>query len=415
MSTNRPAPIRTDGSNEFAYFTMRVRMPNVLQEVIETNPDYPQLVRQELEYLSYELQTSAEIPMLDLFPTPPIDFYEWAIAYNNRLSPDNPLLRPHWLETDWFFAETFFYRHIIQITRWWETRRDPFFYSKEKELRSQTLWDLLDAALALEGGVIDRLPTLLKYALWGNRIDLSYAAAAKQGVEANDEDIVVNDSEAAVEAMIAAQLMYFPSSDRGIAHIIADNAGTELAMDLVLADALLTGTSDVVVLHLKMHPTFVSDAIPADVLRFIGMLENGDHGEQAELLGTRLRVAFEEQRLRLAPHLFWNSSNYLWDMPRGLRRVFETGQFVVLKGDANYRRAVGDTEWPAKSTFGEVLEYFPVPLIALRTLKSNALAGIPGEVQALRDNDGPSWRIDGRAGVIQLHKPETRPQPTNDF
>ena len=44
--------------------------------------------------------------------------------------------------------------------------------------------------------------------------------------------------------------------------------------------------------------------------------------------------------------LFWNSGRFLWDMPPDLRRAFEGARLVVIKGDANHRRALGDGVWP---------------------------------------------------------------------
>lgn len=43
---------------------------------------------------------------------------------------------------------------------------------------------------------------------------------------------------------------------------------------------------------------------------------------------------------------------------------------VFLKGDANYRRLIGDRLWSTDTPFLDVAGYFPARLCALRTLKA---------------------------------------------
>ena len=117
MAGSRPAPIRTDTSNAFAHNTIRVRIPNIIREVQTLNPDYPAPIQHALDRLRESMQTDEPIPMIDL-PAP--DYDDWAAIY-----------APHrgetWQATEWFFAEIYFYRLLIQAVRWWETERDPFF------------------------------------------------------------------------------------------------------------------------------------------------------------------------------------------------------------------------------------------------------------------------------------------------
>ncbi|MCZ7669259.1 MAG: damage-control phosphatase ARMT1 family protein [Chloroflexi bacterium] len=67
--------------------------------------------------------------------------------------------------------------------------------------------------------------------------------------------------------------------------LIADNAGFELAADLCLVDYLLKSETAVTVhLHLKAHPTFVSDALIKDVEATITFLA-GDEDADMRLVG----------------------------------------------------------------------------------------------------------------------------------
>jgi hypothetical protein len=67
-------------------------------------------------------------------------------------------------------------------------------------------------------------------------------------------------------------------------------------------------------------------------------------------------------------------------MPQRLRDEFSgkstadhnsgSSAMVFVKGDANYRRLLGDRTWPLDTPFSDVVSYFPVPVCALRTLKA---------------------------------------------
>ncbi len=377
----RPAPTRTDSSNAFAHHSMKVRVPDIIEEVQRLNPDYSPEVHAALARLSQSIRDDDPIAMIDL-PAP--DYAEWTALYAQHTGST-------WLNSEWFFAEFFFYRHLIQAVRWWETGRDPFAPKKAEEVESAALWDFLRLALDTPGSTpADKLLTLLQYALWGNRIDLSYAASREHGSTVGSEDLLVNDSEQAV-----AQLL----SGSGPVHLVADNAGTELAADLALIAALLELGIERVILHLKLHPIFVSDATVHDLLHFLDLLET--HGSETRRLGESLRKALTDGRLRLAPDLYWNMGRFLWDLPPHLLKTFEGARLVILKGDANYRRAVGDAIWLPHTPFAEAVSYFQFPLLALRTTKSDPVVGLPEGLSERLDQIDANWHLNGRRGLIQ--------------
>ena len=190
-----------------------------------------------------------------------------------------------------------------------------------------------------------------------------------------------------------------------VAKVLADNAGTELTMDLALIDFALAHVTERAVLHVKVHPTFVSDATPDDVLSFLGL--KGDRcfeprSTPAVAFVERLRAATQSGRLEVASHPYWNGPLSLFELPGELAAPFHRARLVVLKGDANYRRAVNDAVWPPETPFREVLGYFPAPLLALRTLKSDPIVGVaPGRADELERSD-PTWRVNGKRGVASL-------------
>jgi hypothetical protein len=189
---------------------------------------------------------------------------------------------------------------------------------------------------------------------------------------------------------------------RGDIHFIADNTGTELALDLTLADALLDRGVSRVVYHLKVHPTFVSDTTVPDMHIMLDHMTSDEHGVKAGQLGARLRAALNDGRLRLAPDFFWNSPYVLREMPPRLSSIFESAALVIIKGDLNYRRMVDDILWPPDISYAEVTAYFPAPLLALRTMKSDSVVGLPPGLAEQLETIDPYWRVNGKRGVLQF-------------
>jgi uncharacterized protein with ATP-grasp and redox domains len=383
----RPQPIRTDGSDAFAAHTMRVRLPNIIRETQQINPDYPAEIQNALDDLRVSIETDAPIPAID----DPV----WAASCERHRGET-------WLNTEWFFAETYCYRLIIKAVQWEATGRDPFAPKKIAEIRGEAIKQTLEAALAIPPGET-RLYDLLMHALWGNRIDLSYAQAAAHGSAWQDSDLLVDERQAVVESLL--------SQEPGEVHIVLDNAGTELAVDFALVDALLDGVAERVIMHTKRHPTFVSDATYDDVLTFLAVMTGRDaigkgYGDAAKEVGTRLQTALLDGRLLVEPDIFWNSDRFLWQMPPRFEDFFAQAALVIFKGDANYRRIVGDALWPPDTPFADVLAYFPAPLLALRTLKSNTVIGLPPGMAERLDAAEAQWRNNGRRGVAQFARRE---------
>ncbi len=389
----RPAPIRTDSSNAFANHTMRLRLPAIIDEVKALNPDYPADIRRRLDRLHDDLASGAPIAETELLPAG--DSGHWSRAL--QLQRDIVGGEPTWQNAEWFFAETFAYRCLIEAVRWHESGRDPFLPKKRAELRSDALWRLIERAFAPLDAPETELPRAVEFALWGNRIDLSYAPSSQRGTDINPDDLLVDHR--------TDLLPQLTGVDDTAVHIVADNAGSELAMDLALAECLLRHVTTMVVICLKAHPTFVSDATPDDVWLLLDAMSA--RGGKAAELADRLRARWSSGQLRFSPHPYWNSSHFLWDLPPELSCVLNAARLVIIKGDANYRRALGDAIWPAHTPFGDVLSYLEAPVLCLRTLKSDPLVGLPSaDTAAQLDRDDPDWRVNGQRGVIQF-KPQS--------
>jgi len=366
---------------------MAVRVPAILDEVLANNPDYAGDVRAGIAALRDALQAGAELPLLD--PSAP-HAEIWLGELANR--PGHG-----WQSSDWFCVENYAYRCLADVTGFWRDERDPFAPTKRAEYESAAHRAALEAAVAIDGA--DALERLLLADVFANRMDLSFAASRDRGTASDGSDLLVDDRAGALEQL---------ARGGGAVHFIIDNAGTELTLDLVLAAHLIERLAVPVVLHIKVHPAFVSDAIEHDVRWFL----QGRDARAEALWGTAspgatarreaLSRALDDGRLTLAPHAYWNGPASLWALPAELARELARARLVILKGDAHYRRAVGDALWSPDTAFRAVTAYFPAPLLALRTLKSETIAGLPAGTAPRLDREDPRWRVNGQRAVASL-------------
>jgi len=385
-----PPPILTSEPGSFAQDTLRRRIPAILQETIDLNPDFDLLVRRGLDELRTELSSGRIRELREDAPD---------VALWNEVSA--PHLGRSWLDGPWYWAEAYFYRRLLEATGYFREGRwrgfDPFGAKKRTEWAADGAPAALEALLAsLPDDPAARFERLFHASLWGNRTDLSYMIAAHLGGTANShaerENLLADDTAATWEWLRAKR----PSR---IA-IMADNTGTELLMDLALIDFLLeAGLASAIHLYLKPQPFFVSDAMTADVKAGLDALRAG--GTAGRALAERTEDALIRRGLTLIEHWFSATSLFYYQLPNDLLAELAGMGLVIFKGDVNYRRLLGDAHWPSTASFADVVSYFPAPLVALRTLKGEIIAGlVSGQAERLAVED-PAWLVNGRRGVIQ--------------
>lgn len=386
-----PPFLMTSELGSFARNTIQVRVPAIVRETSALN-EFPADVRTALEELAREIESGPVQPLEEHTP----DRAFWQAAWNGAARAGHA-----WLDTPWYLAESYAYRRILAATRYFQPGAwqgfDPFRVKKQTELEPDVAPRLVDDTLHdLPADPRERFEVLLYASLWGNRVDLSYEVSAQVGKATRLEDERINllvDDAWRVWDFVSAQ-----PRPRWI--IITDNAGTELLMDLAFADFLLTsGLAARVELHLKSQPFFVSDAMPVDVEAGVAALERG--GDAARALSERLRAHISNGLLRLTTHWFYTTCLFYFQLPGDLRADLSAADFVIVKGDANYRRLLGDAHWPATASFERATAYFPSPFVALRTLKAELIVGLrEGQAEQLQAQD-PQWLVNGRRGVAQ--------------
>ena len=388
----------TSEPGSFARSTIVERKPQIIRQVIEDN-GYPPQIEQALEAFKAEIASQPMRPLTEQAPD--------AALWNRELAD---LRGRPWIDAPWYFAESYFYRRLLEAVRYFQPGpwqgHDPF--EKRKRNQEQAAvdrlaqgWDQLAQAppdVAFEA--------LLHSSLWGNRADLSnytVAAAARDGLAvAEERNHIMIDHTDRVRELLVGQDSHGPRSQR--VDFINDNVGLDSLFDLALADFMLgQGWAQEVVFHLKNYPFFVSDAMIKDVRAVISLLQ-ASHIPTVKDLGQRMRDHVEAGRILLKDDPFWTSSLMFRDLPPSLRAELARSDLVILKGDVNYRRLLDDRHWPPTTRMEKVANYFPAPFLVLRTLKGEIIVGLePGQAESLAATD-PTWLINGKRGIIQLKR-----------
>jgi hypothetical protein len=164
-----PPPLRGRERNTFTYFSIVERLPRILRRVLESN-DYSPRVAGRLQRL---LDGIPEAPIRLLRDASAPDTEEW-VHYVS------PYLDQNWLEVPWFFAETYFYRRILEATGYFSRAagddHDPFAAQKAESLKAQweAIYQQAERLARAESPDGDRgLAPWLALSLWGNQGDLS--------------------------------------------------------------------------------------------------------------------------------------------------------------------------------------------------------------------------------------------------
>jgi hypothetical protein len=391
-----PAALRAiDGG--FTRQSLVTRLPAILTETLLSSGASSTLIN--------DVKISLIDPLLkgELLPSPlfgKLNFY--------RSGTDDS---PH----DWFWQENVTYDHLLRIYVEHGIAADPFASQKERALAAAEISFLTFVApLANDANPPDIAAALLA-SLWGNRGDLSLSAGRVDDATAltlpgtQENRSLLPDDALLIDERINAITILSQQAAAAIV-LILDNCGAELLADLVLSDALLRKGAASVTLHAKVSPTFVSDATCRDVWNTVDWLT-----ARIPALATRLRAASAAGTFIVESHPFWNAPRAGWEMPKDLYdRLEKTCDLAIFKGDANYRRLLGDRHWPHDTPFQSVVgAYTPCPLLALRTCKAGLIVGVSQELESRaraihegRDGGGidasDEWLVTGYFGVAQF-------------
>ena len=389
-----PASLAASDSG-FTYDSVHRRLPLIAEAIISNNPSYSAELQSSLRALAAEV--AADAPLLALSPSNALDAPTWDAALAPHLSASSG-----WLSTPWFLIENYFYKRVLALTDAETGGADPFAKQKADSLdASQSAFaSMLEAITEKNEKKGNELETLISMSLWGNLADLSLSAGA--GLTSSDLAAGVSST-----MMLADETAKLCAAIRSIENremiIILDNCGLELLADLILVDGLLRMCSmSRVVLHAKDRPVFVSDVTLDPKTDDLQLTLEWMRAHGGAAVAARLEEAITDGRLVIEAPSFYTSPNPFWEMPTELERRLGSAALVLLKGDANYRRLLGDRHWPHQLKFEALVKYFPTQLAALRTCKSGVLVGVSKEREAAAVRALPeSWLTGGKYGLVQ--------------
>ncbi len=403
-------PLKGSDGN-FTEASIQIRLPKIIKGVCSSACSDSELPCDACK-LAQDIACDRELPMLPALPErseeeQAIDrkWRKWLASWQSMT----------WQTAPWFVVETYAYRLLLQAVI---PDRDPFKATKRAALAAaQSTWstDLMPLASACAVSSVSSVNArtehcrlLLLRSLWGNRADLSLsggkilqehmlspAAGDAKSQQHLASGLLHDGSDRAVRVLMGA-CQASPESGtppnagakggvrRAGIMLFADNAGLELLSDLLLIGWLLECGAPHVTLALKPSPILVSDATQVDLQDTLEWMqqqqdEAGQPCTGSLWLHSVLQAALQDGRLRVvAPH--WTVSPLAaWEMDPQLTSTVAAHAVAVFKGDANYRRLLGDRHVPFDTPVDTAMGYLPTTSLALRTAKSGVLCGVPLE------------------------------------
>jgi hypothetical protein len=381
-------------AGSWAWTVVHRRLPRAAEQARNANPYLPAHAA-ALDRLAAEVDGPITPTTAGSDPGPDAARWQgWTTEHAGRRWDEVPLLG----------AESAFHRRLLAAVDFFAPgpwyRLDPFAPLKTAELAHPALEaELAELDWIAEVDPDRRARALLRAAVRGVRADLGAAAhsARFDAADPPDPTLVLDDS-AAVWELLATR--------PAVVGLVADKAGRELLADLLLVDALLgTGSAAQVLLHVKPAPFGVCDATAADVAAALRRL--GAAGGYAATAARRLQEAFHHGLVRLRTS--WSLVGPTGFGPTGFDAApgdpvadFAGAGLTILKGDANYRRLVGDRVWPAGTDVAGPTGWFPGPVVALRALESEVVVGVSAARVAELARWAPDWRTAGTHALVQL-------------
>ena len=369
-----PQPIRSETEGTWAFDTMSRRVDGeILERTFQDNEEHfkkwPK-VMEAFEQLRKDLQNAADTKLAY-----PKEAHEGASdEVKLEVEQWKEILKPHveagetWLSSPWMVSEFFVYRRLMDCLGYWDPtsdgyQYDPFSKQKLAGLKSSTASAESVLSKIVQLPATDAgLEIALSIPLWGNKMDLSlWPADASQNqdvfaeiLEKAQENLLHDDSDAVAQHCAALR-----EKGGGSVDIIVDNAGFELVTDLAAAQYLIdSGIAKTVTFQLKSHPTFVSDALTKDLLDTVEFYANLDQNEYpaAQAAGLKWKAFLDKGQWKCVENAFWVQGLSMWKMHAPLyEELKERCDLAIVKGDANYRRLLGDLMWDTAAPFDKVV------------------------------------------------------------
>ena len=378
---NKPTTFfSTSQLDSFAYFTIKERFPKIYNDYCSGNFD---------DFIEH---TTVEDALKNIFKQNECSDLSFIQGKETKTLKD-------FFENEPFFeAEVLFYHILLAQKEYFKNKNDFFAIKKDtdytnehdsyrKELENlfnqgnyyQNIKDQREKFLSQQRD----FRAILNYSLTANTGDLSQLEINRP----NSVRILHDDTDKCFNFIISKKHKRFD--------IICDNSGAELFSDIYLAVFMIIHDYvNKVVLHVKSYPYFVSDATIDDFGRLVNILtKNKSNSQLLELLSKK--------KIEVKTHKFWTEAKYFYELPKDLGINKNSTDLLIVKGDLNYRRLVGDKNWKSTDSFEKRCLIKDIPVIAPRVLKSDVLVGVEPIFVSMAKAQDKKYKTDGKWGVIQ--------------
>ncbi|KAI8788219.1 protein-glutamate O-methyltransferase [Biomphalaria glabrata] len=431
-----PPPLSAKNVDSFAYPTMKDRIPVIISRIVDNLTrnrdkiikDYPgedsltelKVIIGAMSQLRYEVMTNK--------PAAPLrDGRSDSFAWNTELKKETEKAgeEPKWFDSAWLWMECYMYRRVCESVFMsnylkdldvFEEQKQAAFTNSYKAISSLTMYlmEILSEQELTPLGSMTKNYFLdfLQLSLWGNKCDLSISAGNQNHQEHNPIEqlaklkpfILIDQAEDVFQILCSAWERL--GGQPGQVDIVLDNAGFELVTDLCLAEFLVsTGLASKICFHVKAMPWFVSDVTERDFMWTLKQMSAMNHLAISRF-SQKWKSYLQDGKWSLRVSDYWtmpNDYNQMKELFPNLYSDLSSTDFILFKGDLNYRKLVGDLQWDPTTDFSVALRDFkPAPLCVLRTLKSDVVVGLnPGQAEDVKKIDG-NWMINGEWAVISV-------------
>lgn len=182
------------------------------------------------------------------------------------------------------------------------------------------------------------LKTFVEWSLWGNQNDLSLSFKSKVKLRNGGGEnelgnmIIVNHMDLVLNQLVRSKEVI----------IVLDNGGIELFADLCLARELTKKHGTKIIFYGKLIPWFVSDVTRTDFYQFVNVTSNKyDKELEFKEILKDFHSYLEQGVWKYLDHEFFTLPDPFWYLGRDspdLLQEFERVDFIIFKGDLNYRK-----------------------------------------------------------------------------
>ena len=380
---NKPTTFfSTSQLDSFAYFTIKERFPKIYNDYCSGNFD------------DFIENTTVEDALKNIFKQNECSDLSFIQGKETKTLKD-------FFESEPFFESEVLFYHVLLAQKEYFKNKNDFFaikkdtdYANEHDSYRNELKNLFN-----QKGYYNNIKNKKKKFLTKQedfRAILNYSLTANTGdlsqLEINRPDsvrILHDDTDKCFNFIISKKHKRFD--------IICDNSGAELFSDIYLAVFMIMHDYvNKVVLHVKSYPYFVSDATIDDFGRLVNILtKNNSNSQLLELLSNK--------KIEVKSHKFWTEAKYFDELPKDLGISKKSTDLLIVKGDLNYRRLVGDKNWKSTDSFEKRCLIKDIPVIAPRVLKSDVLVGVEPVFISMAKAQDKKYKTDGKWGVIQTN------------